>query len=208
MDELESALVFAGVDVVVCATDNRESRMLVNRMSVRNGWSALYAGVFRRAYGGQVMRVLPGLSPCYQCFLSALPEIASDSEVSSDRNANAIAYSDRPVAVEPGISSDIAPVALMVAKICILELLSDRESTLKSLEVDLVAPLYLWLNRREIDTQYVDLEPMATRTDELSILRWYGIGLSRQPDCAACGTFAVEGTEISDVDASDFEEAW
>jgi molybdopterin/thiamine biosynthesis adenylyltransferase len=207
IDELEALLDRAGVNVVVCATDNRESRMLVNRMCTRSDWPAIYAGVFRRAYGGQVMRVLPGLSPCYQCFLSALPAMAADREISSDRNATAVAYSDRPVAVEPGISSDIAPVALMVAKICIVELLSGRETTLKSLEADLVAPLFLWLNRREIETDYVDLEPMATRTDEFSILRWYGIGLPRQDDCAVCGTFTVEGVAIEAADVSDFEAA-
>src|SRR5512144_69555 len=71
--DVSEALRAFSPDIVVCATDNRPSRLIVNRICVREGMPAIYAGVFRRAYGGQVLRVIPQLSPCYQCFISALP---------------------------------------------------------------------------------------------------------------------------------------
>jgi molybdopterin/thiamine biosynthesis adenylyltransferase len=204
LDELTAEIDRFGVDVVVCATDNRTSRLLVNRMCVLAGIPALYAGVFRRAYGGQVLRYLPGLSPCYQCFVSALPGMAADREVSS--HAQAIAYSDRPVAVEPGLASDIAPIALLVAKLTIQELLSGTPTTLDSLDEDLVAPLYLWLNRREAGTEYATWPPMATGVDEMSVLRWYGIELPRNKACSACGSMTVEGVPAgAPIDLSAFE---
>src|SRR4051812_15177320 len=52
-----------------------------------------------------------------------------------------VAYSDRPVAVPPGLSSDIVPIALQVAKLALPELLSETATTLESLNDDLVAPL-------------------------------------------------------------------
>lgn len=180
-------------DVVVCATDNRASRMLVNRYGLTAGVPSFYAGVFRRAYGGQVLRVIPDLTPCYQCFIHALPDMAADREISSAEDASAIAYSDREVAVEPGLSSDIVPIALQVAKLAMLELLDGTPTTLDSLYEDLVAPLYLWINRREPDSDYARWRPMATGVEELSIMRWYGIGVPRNPECAACGTKPLEG---------------
>jgi molybdopterin/thiamine biosynthesis adenylyltransferase len=195
LNELSSAIDDFGADLVVCATDNRASRLLVNRLCVLAGLSAIYAGVFRRAYGGQVLRVIPGLTPCYQCFVRALPAMALDREISSASDASQIAYSDRDVAVEPGLSADIAPIALHVAKLALLELLGGIPTTLDTLHEDLVAPLYLWLNRREADTEYATWQPMATGVGELSVLRWYGIALARDEQCAACGSMVVEGVD-------------
>ena len=186
------------------ATDNRESRMLVNRVCILQEIPALYAGVFRRAYGGQVLRVIPELTPCYQCFVSGLPEMAAEREVSSAADAAGIAYSDRPVAVKPGLSSDIVPVALMMAKLAMLELLGERAGVFDSLRHDLVAPLYLWLNRREPDADYAHWTPMGIGVEELSVLRWYGVGLTRNERCAVCGTPVLEDAEAEDLDAAFF----
>lgn len=188
-----------GPDLVVCATDNRASRMLVNRYCQLAGVPSLYAGVFRRAYGGQVLRVIPGLTPCYQCFIHALPDMAADREISSPEAAASIAYSDVEVAIEPGLSSDIVPIALMVAKLATLELLGDAPSTLDSMFEDFVAPLYLWINRRERGTDYEGWNPMAAGVDEMSIMRWYGIGVPRNPECAVCGTKPLEGVLPQDA---------
>ena len=205
-EELSAALQEFNPNVVVCATDNRASRLIVNRICVLTGIPAIYAGVFRRAYGGQVLRVIPRLTPCYQCFISALPAMASDREISTEDAANQIAYSDLAVAIEPGLSNDIAPIALLVAKLALMELLADTSTSLEPLNDDLVAPLYLWLNRREQETEYADWHPMATGVDELSILRWYGIGLSRNEECPACGSMPLEGiSPHAGLDVSAFQ---
>ena len=39
--------------------------------------------------------------------------------------AEAIAYSDRPVAIEPGLSLDVLPIANMLTKLALMELLAD-----------------------------------------------------------------------------------
>lgn len=179
----------AGADLVIGATDNRESRLLLNRACITNDQPLLFGAVMRRAYGGQVLRVLPRVTPCYQCFLNVLPQMGADQEIASAESAAAIAYSDRPVAIEPGLSSDVLPVALMMVKISIVLLLEGQETTLAPLRDDLVAPLYLWLNRREPGTDYARLPPLEHRVDDMTILRWYGVLLPRDPECAACGAF-------------------
>jgi len=176
-------------DVVICGTDNRPSKLLINKLCVDAGVVAIYGGAFRRAYGGQVLRVRPQKSPCHECFVEAMPEESSDSEISTPADAAEIAYSDRPVAVEPGLSLDVLPIANMVAKLALLELISDTDSSLNALNRDFDAPWYLWLNRPEPGTQYAQLPPLSESSDEMTINRWYGIYFDREPGCPVCGGF-------------------
>lgn len=176
-------------DVVICGTDNRVSKLLINRLCVEANVIAVYGGAFRRAYGGQVLRVRPKRSPCHECFVAAMPDEASDVEISSISDAAEVAYSDRPVAVEPGLSLDVLPIANMLTKLALLELLADKKTTLSVLNRDFDAPWYLWLNRPEPGTQYASLPPLSESSDEMTINRWYGIYFDRDSDCPVCGNF-------------------
>lgn len=176
-------------DIVICGTDNRQSKLLINELCVSAGITAVYGGAFRRAYGGQILRVRPRRSPCHQCFVAAMPEEASDIEISSAIDASEIAYSDRPVAVEPGLSLDVLPIANMLAKLALIELVADKSSTLNTLRRDFEAPWYLWLNRPEPGTQYADWPPLSESSDEMTIHRWYGIHFDRDEACPVCGDF-------------------
>jgi molybdopterin/thiamine biosynthesis adenylyltransferase len=174
-------------DIVICAMDDRPSKLTLNRICVEENTPCLFAGMFRRAYGGQILFVRPGVSPCYQCFLMHLPDVDQDQEISSEEQAEHLSYTDRPVPIEPGLSTDIAPVSLMVVKLVIQELLKGTETTLASLNEDLVAPLFFWLNRRESGTQYEKLKPLEFNISGMHILRWYGIAMERHPECPVCG---------------------
>lgn len=177
-------------DLVICTTDERPSRLIVNRLCVEEATTCIFAAAFRRACGGQILRVRPHESLCYQCYCMYLRKKPEDQEVSRLGQAAGLAYTDRPVPIEPGLSTDIAPITTMVAKLAIQELMKNRKSTLQSLDKDLVASWFIWLNRREIDTQYEDLEPLEFNVDGLYILRWYGIDARPQPACPVCGDFA------------------
>lgn len=181
--------LIAKASVVLCGTDNRPSKLLINKLCVDAAVVAIYGGAFRRAYGGQVLRVRPHQSPCHECFVDAMPDESSDSEISTPADAAEIAYSDRPVAVEPGLSLDVLPIANMVAKLALVELVSDTSSSLKILRRDFDAPWYLWLNRAEPGTQYANWPPLSESSDEMTIHRWYGIYFDREPGCPVCGGF-------------------
>ena len=132
-----------------------------------------------------------------------MPDQASDVEISTSSDADAIAYSDQPVAVEPGLSLDVVPIANMLTKVALLELLSDKQSSLSSLNRDFDAPWYLWLNRPEPGTQYANWPPLSGSSDEMTIHRWYGIYFERDPECSACGAFltSIAGKYGLDVGA-------
>ena len=174
---------------VLCCTDNRPSKTILNRLCAEENTPLIIAGAFRRAYGGQVLRIRPGESMCYQCFLMMLPEQSKDEEISSSEQAQDLAYTDRPVAIEPGLSNDIAPISTMVVKLLIQELLRGSKTTLRSLDEDLVAPMYLWLNRRDADSQFAGIEPLEYNVNTFSILRWCGIDIKPHPGCPVCGNF-------------------
>lgn len=186
-DEIRKLI--AKADVVICGTDNRQSKLLINQLCIDEDVVAIYGGAFRRAYGGQVLRVRPKKSPCHQCFISAMPEESSDVEISTGSDATEIAYSDRPVAVEPGLSLDVLPIANMLTKLALMELLTDKQTSLSILNRDYDAPWFLWLNRPEPGTSYATMPPLSESSDEMTINRWYGIYFDRDTACPACGNF-------------------
>lgn len=191
MSVAEKEQYFNDANLVICCTDGRESKLIVNRFCIEHNLTCLYGGAFRRAYGGQVLRVLPHQTMCYQCYISSMPNIAQDNEISNPRQAARVAYSDIPdIPIEPGLSVDIAPISTFMTKLSILELLKDCEHTMQSLYEDMEASLYFWFNRREPGTQWKEaLSPLEYRTDQMSILRWYGVYAKANEQCPVCGRY-------------------
>jgi molybdopterin/thiamine biosynthesis adenylyltransferase len=174
-------------DIVLIFTDSKEPKLSANRICHEEKTHCIFAGCFERAYGVQVLNVNPFKTICYQCFCMQLPEIANDVVVSNDM-AQRISYSDRPVAVEPGLNNDLIQASMFAVKLTIQKLLKGNQATtLRSLDEDLIAPWYLFLNRREKGTPYENLKPLGYDINGLKILRWYGIDIKRDPYCPVCG---------------------
>ena len=198
-----------GCDVAVCAAYDGTVEAVCNKVFVEERKPAIFPGAFRRAYGGQILRYKPGEGPCYHCLVRSLPGRAGDREVTGDEQARRLSYTDRVIEAEPGLLNDISPIVQMSVKLIIQQLLQGKETALRSLDDDLVAPYFLWLNRRERDTDYENLDPLEYNIDGLRILGWYGVDLKRDPDCSCCGDFLDrliqrEGLDISPADEAAF----
>jgi molybdopterin/thiamine biosynthesis adenylyltransferase len=176
---LESAV--AESDCVIVGTDNNESRFTINEVAWTHGKVSLYGRAFTRASGGDVIQVIPSMTPCYAC---QVEKRVVDEEISSTRDAGRVAYADAPVAVEPGLVIDIHPIANMLARLALLRLCANIDSGLRPLAAESDAPLYLWANRRE--GQFQNWKPMGRSYDRLSILRWYAITVPRDEECTVC----------------------
>ncbi|MBQ9044514.1 MAG: HesA/MoeB/ThiF family protein [Oscillospiraceae bacterium] len=61
-------------DFVIDGSDNFETKFLINDACCAAGKPFCHAGVLR--FGGQVMTVLPGNTPCYRCVFQAPPGAA------------------------------------------------------------------------------------------------------------------------------------
>lgn len=177
-------------DLVFCSTDSQKSRLVVNYACVLENRVCIYGGAFTRAYGGQVLRVIPKKTMCYQCFISNIPQ--EEELIDTQEQALRVSYADRIVAVEPGLSTDIISIAVMSVKLGILELLRGTDTTLSNLYEDLSASAFLWLNRREGGTQYGELASRTSVSDGPRILDWYDLPDYKDPYCPVCGDF-IEG---------------
>lgn len=70
-----------GYDFVIDATDNFESKFLINDACVASGKAYSHGGILR--YRGQTMTVIPGESPCYRCIFPE--EIAGEDAIACSR---------------------------------------------------------------------------------------------------------------------------
>lgn len=186
----EARKILKGCDIVIAATDNIRSRFSINTLSLELGIPTLYGSCNVRAAGGQVVRVRPRDGPCLSCiFVDAALE-AFQEEMSSFRQARKafppyIGDDEVEANIQVGLSSDIVPIANMVAKLALVELCRGKDSALATLETDLNASFYMWANRRE--QEYAGYtEDSFHRFDEPGILRWYPMRSKRKPDCMIC----------------------
>src|SRR6266571_3104343 len=62
------AMNFVDDVLLVAATDSFECQSLVNQLSIENGIPAIYIGCWGEATMGEILYVVPGRTPCYECY--------------------------------------------------------------------------------------------------------------------------------------------
>jgi molybdopterin/thiamine biosynthesis adenylyltransferase len=173
-------------DLVIGATDEPASRGWINRFACSLRIPAIFGRVTSRAAGGDVLRVRPGVGPCVACIYAA----GLDGDESLPRRPargdlpEYVSPEDRARFVQPGLAIDIAPVALMMTRLALVELSRGTPAAMTGLEEDFEADFYLWANRREKAFESWPRMAFGSRTP--SILRWYGAATPRDPACLEC----------------------
>lgn len=169
----------AEVDLVVCATDNILSRRLVNYVAVRSGVPLVMACTFENASIGEIIRVRPAESSCYECTRSGLSkagvlQLLPDAEESGSH----IPYGREPEigeeaqATNQGSRADVAIVSALQSRVAI--------STLLTGEVEPLPTDYLtWGGRivTDLSGPFNFERPYSTN--------W--VHLERQDACPVCG---------------------
>ena len=112
--------IVADADLVAGCTDVEPPKQLLNRLCLEAGVPAVYAGVYARGVGGEVMRCgdAPG-DACYACITWVL----KDTTPAPPEEAPDYGAGDRPV---PALGLDVRLVALVHAKLCLLTLLGQE----------------------------------------------------------------------------------
>lgn len=160
-DVLEAGSAFAEViaesDLVVGATDSEASKLSINRTCVDESIPAVYAGAYERAFGGDVIRVIPEETPCYDCVLGDLQESLDYTD-----ETEAIDYAEvedpENFTAEPGLSVDVGFISLIQTKFALLTLLRGSESELDDYETNMC----FWGNRAE----WIFEEPLQSQFAE------------------------------------------
>lgn len=181
----------AKADVVMICTDNNTSRYRLSESLVKNGTIGIFGRAVTRAEGGDVFIYRPGQA-CYFCLLGTDWFNPEDEEISNfefaKRSGQIPAYvseADAESFVQVGLSSDIEPITNMMVKLALMELSRGTETGINSLEDELKQNYFMWANRRERQYQRWG---SFTNTDRMpTIMKWYGVDITRNPDCGLCG---------------------
>ena len=186
------ANALSNVDLIVCASDNDQSRFFINELALKYKTPALFGRAITRATGGDVLRVRPFKGPCYSCLysLNIRQEGSDDEEISQKSQAEKLlpdytSEKEIQTIIQVGLSSDIAPISNLMVKLALVELSKGLESGIKSLEEDLISDFYIWANRRE--NIYQTWNKLEFNFNKPSILRWYGAKVEKDPNCMVCG---------------------
>ena len=138
--------IITGSDIVLVCTDNNPSRYMINEYCLKENVPAIYAGAFERAFGGQIFRVIPHKTPCYDCVIGSLQETLGDPQ---HHNKGPIPYSEledpSEFKAEPGLFVDVCFIALIQTKMALLTLLYGAEIAPEDLPNDFI----LWGNKKE-----------------------------------------------------------
>jgi molybdopterin/thiamine biosynthesis adenylyltransferase len=177
--------VSAEVDLIICATDSVQSRKLVNYLAVHTGVPLLLAATFRNASIGEIIRVRPGESACYECTRLALSatgalQLLPDAEESE----SLVPYADESIAAGAEIESnrgsraDVAMVAALLSRMAIDTLL--QSETLEPMPGDYLT----WGGRAISDrAQPFNFERPFSTT-------W--VHMQRAEKCPVCATLGKE----------------
>lgn len=180
-------------DIVICATDNNESRFNLSQVLVEEGKIGIFGRAVTRAEGGDVFRYRPG-GPCYVCLIGnnwfgQMQEEITTVNAARERRGAYISDRDADALVQVGLSADIEPICNMMIKIALMELSRGTESGISSLEEELVYDYYMWANRRE--RRHKNWAPMPGAGAKPTIMRWYGSYVPRNESCALCSQQVV-----------------
>jgi len=151
--ENESILdtLIRGADLLLVCTDSELSKYKINKYCIRL-WQeegivvpAIYAGAYERAFGGDLMRVIPGETPCYDCVIGSVQQMSSWES----KPKGPVAYSELESAedfrAEPGLGLDVHFIALIQAKLALLTVLRGSDSDLEDIPYNFL----FWGNRKE-----------------------------------------------------------
>ncbi len=182
----------AKADVVLCCTDNNESRFVISKMLVELKKVGIFGRAITRAEGGDVFIYRPG-GACYCClvgnewFDSTAEEITDlRSARRSGRIAAYVSEEDAEAMVQVGLGTDIEPINNMMSKLTLVELSRGSESGISSLEEEFKQNYYMWVNRRE--RRYANWGVFDNAEGRPTIMRWYGVDIEPESHCAVCGT--------------------
>lgn len=193
----------ADADIVMICTDNNTSRYNISQLLVKNRTVGIFGRAVTRAEGGDVFIYRPGHA-CYFCLLGTDWFDPQQEEItnfeSAKRSGQIPAYvseADAEAFVQVGLSSDIEPITNMMVKLALTELSRGTDAGIASLEEELKQNYFMWANRRE--RQYLRWGSFANPHRMPTIMKWYGVDVSRNPGCGLCGN-TVLTTDTAETD--------
>lgn len=116
------------LDILVVGVDGEGSKYVLNQVCLDRNLTAVYAGVYERGEGGDVVIIRPYQGPCYACWAA---ELRDDLALIKNDAAAALDYgmigAEGTLEAEPGLWLHVVRVASVQADITLNELLHDTD---------------------------------------------------------------------------------
>lgn len=113
-------------DLLIAGVDGEQSKYTINEACLERGLTAVYAGVYERGEGGDVVVIRPGNGPCYACWSAELREGLFEPTFSENLDYGLVGV-DGTLKAEPSLWVHVAKVAAIQTDFALNELLKGAE---------------------------------------------------------------------------------
>jgi molybdopterin/thiamine biosynthesis adenylyltransferase len=179
------------LDILVSGVDGEGPKYTLNEACLKRNLTAVYAGVFERGEGGDVVVIRPYNGPCYACWAAELREglAVSDKDSAQELDYGMIGP-EGTLEAEPGLWLHVTRIASAQADQVLNELLAGT-SVHKTMPADTV----IMANSA--------LEIMTGEVSQPYTAVW--VNIERDPNCLVCGD--ALRSELTDEAAGDLSLA-
>lgn len=177
----DHADVLDGLDLLVVAVDGELAKYTINQVCLERNLAAIYAGVYARGEGGDVVMIQPYKGPCYACWAAELRgEILVTRDEDQELDYGMIGE-DGTLEAEPGLWLHVVRVASAQADIGLNYLLTGTDA------------------HRDLPGNTVILANTALEIIEGEITPPYSAvwaTITRDPNCLVCGTAQTSAVSL------------
>jgi molybdopterin/thiamine biosynthesis adenylyltransferase len=179
-----------GVDLVVVGVDQEQVKYKINERCLEKNLTAVYAGVYERGEGGDVVIVRPNQDgPCYACWAAELREGIQTPAIGANEALDYGMIGDSgTLDAEPGLWLHVVRVASVQADIAVNELLAGSAA-----HEEMPGNTVIMANRH--------MEIMEGVVSRPYTAVWTNI--PRDQECLVCGDAIRRQKRLADSEAAD-----
>lgn len=161
------------IDLLVSGVDGEGPKYVLNQACLKRNLPAVYAGVYERGEGGDVVIIHPYNGPCYACWAAELREGLAISNLSPNEELDyGMIGEDGTLEAEPGLWLHVVRVAATQADMALNELLTGTN-------VHKVMPA------NTVILANTALEILNGQISQPYSAEW--VNIERDPNCLVCG---------------------
>lgn len=165
--------VLGSLDMLVSGVDGEGPKYVLNQNCLQRNLTAVYAGVYERGEGGDVVVIRPYNGPCYACWAAELREGLALSTIAPGEELDyGMIGQDGTLEAEPGLWLHVARVASAQADLTLNELLSGTNA-------------YKVMPANTVIMANTALEIMNGQISQPYSAEW--VNIERDPHCLVCG---------------------
>jgi molybdopterin/thiamine biosynthesis adenylyltransferase len=168
-------------DIVISGVDGEGPKYTMNQACLDRNLTAVYAGVYERGEGGDVVLIRPYDGPCYACWAAELREglVAANPSAVQDLDYGMIGP-DGTLEAEPGLWLDVVRIASAQADLALNELLRGTD-------------VYKTMPANTLIQANSALEIVSGQISPPYTAVW--VNVERDPECLVCGEAARQRLE-------------